>query len=71
MSPIDTWDEPGAVFTGGPDSAVTVVFVVLAALLLVGFFVRMILHENSAYRSLIQHQPVEPGPVVEGEPPVF
>lgn len=71
MSPIDTWDEPGAVFTGGPDSTLAVMFVVLAAIVFVAFLVRMILHENSAYRSLIRHEPVEPGPVVEGEPPLY
>lgn len=71
MSPIDSWKETGAVFTGGPDSALTVTFVILAVALFVGFLVKMVIHENHAYRQIAEHRPVEKGPVVEGEPPSY
>jgi energy-converting hydrogenase Eha subunit F len=71
MSPIDNWKETGAVFTGGPDSALTIIFVILAVALFVGFLVKMMIHENHAYRQIIEHRPVEKGPVVEGEPSSF
>lgn len=71
MSPIDSYDGASAVFTFGPDTLGTVLGVLIAVALLIGFFVRMIQHENDAYERMIAHQPVEPGPAVEGEPSVF
>jgi hypothetical protein len=72
MSPIDVYDENTTfVFTGGPDSFWTVLFVLVAAGLFAAFLVKMIQHENHAYAQMINHEPVETGPAVEGEPPVF
>ena len=72
MSPIDVYDETTTfVFTGGPDSVLSVLFVLVGVALLVSFFVTMIRHENHAYAQMGDHQPVEAGPAVEGEPPVY
>jgi hypothetical protein len=71
MSPIDDWSEFGVVFTNGAGSFWTVFFVVVAAVAFVGFIVRVVLHENHAYRSMMNHEPIEPGPAAEGEPPVY
>lgn len=71
MSPIDTYDGASVVFTFGGDSFGTVIGVLIAVALLVLFFVRMIQHENHAYAQMIGHQPVEPGPAIEGEPTVY
>lgn len=71
MSPIESWDGATAVFTGAGSTALQVLFVVLAVAVLVGFLVRMVLHENHAYAQMIAHQPVEAGPAVEGEPTVY
>ncbi|CAN5424838.1 hypothetical protein BH09ACT12_BH09ACT12_11680 [soil metagenome] len=72
MSPIDVYDDSTTyVFTGGPDSFWTVLFVLVAVGLFVAFMVSMVRHENHAYAQMIGHQPVEPGPAVEGEPPVY
>lgn len=71
MSPIDSWDDVTYVFTGGPDSFLTVMFVLVGVALLVGFFVTVARHENHAYAQIIEHEPVEPGPAVEGEPKVY
>lgn len=71
MSPIDSWDDATYVFTGGPDGFWAVLFVLVGVGLFVGFLVKMIQHENHAYAQMIEHVPVEPGPAVEGEPPVY
>ncbi|GAA2555046.1 hypothetical protein [Mycolicibacterium diernhoferi] len=71
FSPIDSYDELGVVFTfGGYSVGVWIVFL-LSVALFIGFFVRMIQHENSAYKSIIEHKPVEPGPAAEGEPTAY
>lgn len=71
FSPIENWDDPGVVFTfGGFSIGVWIVFI-LAVLLFVAFFVRMIQHENRAYKAIIEHKPVDPGPAAEGEPTVY
>ena len=67
MSPIDSWDEATYVFTGGPDSFLTVLSVVM----FVGFIAVMVRHEKHAYAQMIHHEPVEKGPAVEGEPQVY
>ncbi|MFD0853242.1 hypothetical protein ACFQ07_13455 [Actinomadura adrarensis] len=71
MSPIDDWNEYGVVFTNGAGSFLTILFVVLAVLAFVGFIVRVILHENHAYAEIEKNEPVERGPVVEGEPQAY
>ena len=71
FSPIDSYDVPGVVFTFGGNSFGTWLFFILAVALFVGFFVRMIQHENHAYTAIIDHTPVEKGPVAEGEPPAY
>lgn len=71
MSPIDSWEGATSVFTGADSTALQVAFVVIALALLVGFMARMIRHENHAYRQMIDHEPVESGPAVEGEPTVY
>ena len=71
FSPIDSYDELGVVFTfGGYSAGVWIVFL-LSVALFIGFFVKMIKHENSAYKAIIEHQPVEPGPAAEGEPTAY
>ncbi len=71
FSPIDSYDDAGVVFTFGSYSFGVWFFFILAVLLFVGFFVRMIQHENRAYQAIIQHEPIEKGPVAEGEPPAY
>lgn len=72
MNPFDTWEEgPTAVFTGAHTTALPVLFTVLAVAVFVGFLVKMVLHENHAYAQMINHEPVEEGPAVEGEPPAY
>ncbi len=71
MSPISDWDTPGAVFTGADNTAVLVLFVALGILIVIGFLVKMMQHENHAYAQMINHEPVERGPAAEGEPPVY
>ncbi len=71
FSPIDTYDGAGVVFTFGGYSLGVWLAVILAVALFVGFFVRMIQHENKAYQAIIDHTPIEKGPVAEGEPPVY
>lgn len=71
FSPIENWDDPSVVFTfGGFSIGVWIVFI-LAVLLFIGFFVRMVQHENRAYKAIIEHKPVEAGPAAEGEPTVY
>ena len=71
FSPIDSYDDATVVFTfGGHSVGVWIVFI-LAVLLFIGFFARMIQHENNAYRAIIRHEPIEKGPAAEGEPPVY
>ncbi|ROZ89181.1 hypothetical protein [Gordonia sp. OPL2] len=71
FNPIDSYDDPGVVFTfGGFSVGVWIVFV-LAVLLFIAFFVAMIRHENHAYKAIIDDTPVEKGPAAEGEPPVY
>lgn len=71
FSPIDSYDEPGVVFTFGGYSAGVWIFTILAIVLFIAFFVRMVQHENHAYRQIIEHQPVERGPAAEGEPTAY
>ena len=71
MSPIDSWDEATYVFTGGPDSFLTVLSVVVAVVMFVGFIAVMVRHEKHAYAQMTPHEPVEKGPAVEGEPQVY
>ena len=71
FSPIENYDEAGVVFTFGGYSFGVWLFFILAVLLFVGFFVRMIQHENKAYKAIIEHAPVEPGPAAEGEPTAY
>lgn len=68
---IDSWDDATWVFTFGPDSFMTVLGVMVAVGLVVWFFVKMIVHENQAYDAIIADEPIEPGPVVEGEPTTY
>lgn len=71
FSPIDSYDDAGVVFTfGGFSLGVWLVFI-LALIAFIGFFVRMVQHENRAYQAIIDHEPIEKGPAVEGEPPVY
>lgn len=71
FSPIDSYDEPGVVFTfGGYSPGVWLVFI-LAVVVFIGFFVRMIQHENQAYKAIIEHTAIEPGPAAEGEPTTY
>lgn len=71
FSPIDSYDELGPVFTFGGFSFGAIALFILAVLLFIGFFARMIQHENHAYKSIIDHTPIEKGPAAEGEPPVY
>lgn len=71
MSPIDSWDGATAVFTGADSTALQVLFVLLAVAVFIGFLAKMVIHENHAYAQMIAHEPVEAGPAVEGEPPVY
>jgi hypothetical protein len=71
FSPIDSYEGASVVFTFGGYSLGVWLFFILAVLLFVGFFVRMIQHENRAYKAIIDHTPVEKGPVAEGEPPAY
>lgn len=68
FSPIDSYDDATVVFTFGGYSVGVWVSFILAVLLFIGFFVRMIQHENRAYQAIIEHKPVEAGPAAEGEP---
>lgn len=68
FSPIDSYDDASVVFTFGGYSVGVWVFFLLSLALFVGFFVRMIQHENRAYKAIIERKPVEPGPAAEGEP---
>jgi hypothetical protein len=70
-SPIDSYDDASVVFTFGGDSFGVWLFFILAMVLFVGFFYRMIQHENRAYKAVIEHQPVEKGPAAEGEPSAY
>ena len=71
FSPIDSYEGAGVVFTFGGNSFGVWLFFVLAVLLFIGFFARMVQHENKAYKAIIEHTPIEKGPVAEGEPPVY
>ncbi|MBS1695874.1 MAG: hypothetical protein JST91_27070 [Actinobacteria bacterium] len=71
FSPIDSYDDAGVVFTFGGNSVGAVLLFVLAVTLFIGFFVRMVQHENHAYKAIIDHTPIEKGPAAEGEPPVY
>jgi hypothetical protein len=71
FSPIDSYEGASVVFTFGGNSFGVWLFFILAVLLFVGFFMRMIQHENNAYKAIIAHAPIEKGPVAEGEPPVY
>ncbi len=68
FSPIDSYDDASVVFTFGGFSVGAYVAFILAVVLFVGFIVRMVQHENHAYKAIIEHKPVEPGPAAEGEP---
>jgi hypothetical protein len=71
MSPISSWDDVAAVFTGANSTALQVLFVALAVAVFVGFLVKMVIHERHAFRQIAEHRPVEKGPVVEGEPVTY
>ncbi len=71
MNPFDSYDDATVVFTFGGYSVGVWIVLVLAVLLFIGFFVRMIQHENRAYKAIIEHEPVEKGPVAEGEPTAY
>jgi hypothetical protein len=71
MKHIDTWDDATWVFVFGPETFMTVLSVLVAVGLVVWFFAKMIVHENHAYAQIIRNEPVEPGPVAEGEPSTF
>jgi hypothetical protein len=71
FSPIDSYEDAGVVFTFGGYSVGAWICVLLAVMLFVGFFVRMVQHENKAYKAIIEHKPVEPGPAAEGEPTAY
>jgi heme exporter protein D len=71
FSPIDSYEDAGVVFTFGGYSLGVWLSFIIAVLLFIGFFVRMIQHENKAYKAIIEHEPVEPGPVAEGEPTTY
>lgn len=71
MSHIDTYDGATWVYTFGPASFLTILFVILAIAACVGFIAMMIRHENHAYAAMVAHTPVEPGPAVEGEPQAY
>ncbi len=71
FSPITSYDEPGVVFTFGGFSVGVWIVTILAIVLFIGFFARMIQHENHAYKAIIEHTPIEKGPAAEGEPPVY
>jgi hypothetical protein len=68
FSPIDSYDDVSVVYTFGSYSVGVWAVTILAVLLFIGFFARMIQHENRAYQAIIEHKPVEPGPAAEGEP---
>jgi hypothetical protein len=72
MTSFGQYDEDTTwVFTFGPETFLTVFFVIVAVAMFVGFLVQMIRHENHAYAAMIEHGEVERGPAVEGEPPVY
>lgn len=71
MNPFDSYDDATVVFTFGGYSVGVWIAFVLAVLLFIGFFVRMIQHENRAYKAIIEHEPFEKGPVAEGEPTAY
>lgn len=62
MSPISNWDTFGPVFTNGPESFWTAFFLVVAVLMFVAFFVRMIMHENKSYAETVAKARVEGAP---------
>lgn len=71
FNPIDSYDDASVVFTfGGFSVGVWIVFI-LAVALFIGFFVKMIRHENHAYKAIIEQTPVEKGPAAEGEPAAY
>lgn len=71
FSPINSYDDAGVVFTFGGNSVGVWLVFIFAVMLFIGFFVRMIQHENHAYKAIIDHTPVEKGPAAEGEPPAY
>ena len=71
FAPFDSYEDASVVFTFGGFSVGVWISFILAVLLFIAFFVRMIQHENQAYKAIIEHQPIEPGPAAEGEPPVY
>jgi len=71
FSPIDSYDDAGVVFTFGGFSFGAIAMFILAVALFVGFFLRMVQHENHAYKAIVDHTPIEAGPAAEGEPAVY
>ncbi|GFG50755.1 hypothetical protein CQY20_31115 [Mycolicibacterium agri] len=71
MNPFESYDDATVVFTFGGYSVGVWIATILAVVLFIGFFVRMIMHENRAYKAIIDHEPVEKGPVAEGEPTAY
>jgi hypothetical protein len=59
-SPIDTYEGAAEIFTFGADSFGTWLFIVLAALLLVGMIVRTMLHETRSYAEIREGNIVAP-----------
>jgi heme exporter protein D len=71
FAPFDNYEDATVVFTFGGNSFGVWISFIIAVLLFIGFFVRMIQHENAAYKAIIEHKPIEAGPAAEGEPPVY
>ena len=69
-SPIDSFEGAEVVYTYGPGSVGTVLFLVIACLAFLGFMARVIMHENRAYAAIEAHEVPEAGPAIEGEPEV-
>jgi heme exporter protein D len=68
FAPFDSYDDATVVFTFGGYSVGVWVSFIVAVLLFIAFFVRMIQHENQAYKAIILEEPIERGPIAEGEP---
>lgn len=69
-APMDSYEGADVVFTFGAGSFATVLFFVLACIMLVGFMARVAQHESHAYKAIVNKKNPTPGPVVEGEPEV-
>ncbi len=56
-SPITDWEGAEAYFTFGPNSPGVWISLIVAALIFVWLFVRMIRHENHSFNSVLEHYP--------------